>query len=355
VLPENYVGISFNEDRVCNFCIEHKEKKYYGDDVLKKKILSFNDTRQDRDKRYDCVLALSGGRDSSYLLYYLVKVLKLNVLAYSVDNGFIPEQTKINLKRMTDLLNVKLVIEEHDQLSKCIKHHIMSWIRKPSRATIGLLCTGCKHGMILGMSNFAHSNNVPLLIMGSTPFEGKGYKLNLLRYPSKSGKIYSIILGYIMQVLRNPKLVMNMNSAIEQFKEFYYIYNKKNYLNIFKKRQLKKITPYSSHIRWEEDKIVSTISSKLNWEKNADTESTWRGDCDVALLKLYLYKKLLGFNDKDDGLSCLIRDNQITRDEALSRLGTEGDIPDKAIENFLNKLEVDFNELNEAINKIKFN
>ena len=80
------------------------------------------------------MLGLSGGRDSSYLLYYLVKVLNLRVLTYSFDHGFIPEQTKLNMKNMTNILNVKLIIEEYDYLKKFLKHHILSWMHKPSPA-----------------------------------------------------------------------------------------------------------------------------------------------------------------------------------------------------------------------------
>ena len=125
ILPENYPGITFNEEGICNHCITYKERKYHGSEILKEEIDSFLKNKKDRNKNYDCVLALSGGRDSSYLLYYLVKVLNFRVLAYSVDHGFIPEQTKINIKNMTDILNVKLVIEKQVYLKKCLKHHIL--------------------------------------------------------------------------------------------------------------------------------------------------------------------------------------------------------------------------------------
>ena len=78
--------------------------------ALRKKILSHLKNNENRD--YDCVLGFSGGRDSSYLLYYLVTVLNLRVLAFAVDNGFIPEQTITNVERISNLLNVDLVIEK---------------------------------------------------------------------------------------------------------------------------------------------------------------------------------------------------------------------------------------------------
>jgi len=106
ILPENYPGLTFDEAGICNYCTSYKERKYRGWKALKEEINSYLEKKNNRNKDYDLVLGLSGGRDSSYLLYYLVKVMDMKVLAYSVDHGFVPEQTKLNLKNMTDILIV---------------------------------------------------------------------------------------------------------------------------------------------------------------------------------------------------------------------------------------------------------
>ena len=106
-------------------------------------------------------------------------------------------------------------------------------------------------------------------------------------------------------------------------------------------------------MRWLEHDVISTIKNELKWEENPDARSTWRGDCVVALLKLYLYKKTLGFNDKDDGLSCLIRDNQISRQEALERLNKEGELPEKVIKHIVDRLGLNYADLKIALRKIR--
>lgn len=100
---------------------------------------------------------------------------------------------------------------------------------------------------------------------------------------------------------------------------------------------MRKIVPFYHYIRWDEKVIVETIQKELNWEMNPNAKSSWRGDCDIALLKLYLYKKMLGFNDRDDGLSCLVRDGQLSREEAFQRLAKEGDIAQDVINEILEK------------------
>jgi len=352
ILPENYPGITFNEEGICNHCINYKERKYLGGDALKMEIDSFLKTKKDRNDNYDCVLGLSGGRDSSFLLYYLVKYLNLKVLAYSVDHGFIPEQTKQNMKNMTDILNVKLIIEEHNYLKKCIKHHILSWLYKPSPAMIGMLCTGCRIGMDMGILNFAKNNNIPVIIMGGTPIEGAGYKFDIMKINPNSNNITSFILGYLFRLIINPKWILNSTCLITQIKEFYCHYYRK-ILHI--RKDLLKIEPFYSYIGWKENEVISTIENELKWKKNPNTDSTWRGDCDIALLKLYLYKKTLGFNDIDDGLSSLIRDGQINREEALERLKKEEEIPEEVIKKIFDKIGLNYSNLEIALRKTREN
>ena len=63
----------------------------------------------------------------------------------------------------------------------------------------------------------------------------------------------------------------------------------------------------------------------------------WHSDCKVALLKKYILKKTVGFTDQDEVLSKMIRENMITREEALERLG-EDKVPKKLVVEFLTKL-----------------
>ena len=105
ILPANYPGIKFDNKGVCQYCNEHKEIEYVGLESFVKKLEAFNKTKKDRNKDYDCLLGFSGGRDSTYLLYILTKELGLNVLCYSADHGYVPEQTILNMKRATDKVN----------------------------------------------------------------------------------------------------------------------------------------------------------------------------------------------------------------------------------------------------------
>ena len=142
ILPENYPGITFDEDNICNYCKDHKEFQYRGVEALREKINTSLTSDNDRNKEYDCVIGFSDGRDSTYLLHFLVKTLNLNVIAYTAKHDFIPETTMLNMKYAAEILNVKHIIEESDLLKRCLRHTLSSWIYKPSAAMIETFCTG---------------------------------------------------------------------------------------------------------------------------------------------------------------------------------------------------------------------
>jgi tRNA(Ile)-lysidine synthase TilS/MesJ len=105
ILPENYVGLSLDENGICNFCNNYKKGQYLGKEKLLEKINTI--LSKNPERTYDCVVGLSGGRDSSFLLWYVVHELKLKPLAIFVDSGLIPEQTIKNVNETVSLLKTR--------------------------------------------------------------------------------------------------------------------------------------------------------------------------------------------------------------------------------------------------------
>ncbi|MBN1167498.1 MAG: hypothetical protein JXA44_10275 [Methanospirillaceae archaeon] len=116
ILPENYEGLSLDDDGVCNFCNTNKLKKYQGKEKLLEDINGI--LLHHPDRTYDCLVGLSGGRDSTFLLWYVVQELKLKPLAVFVDSGFIPVQTLNNVNHAVTLLDVDLEVVSHEYLKK---------------------------------------------------------------------------------------------------------------------------------------------------------------------------------------------------------------------------------------------
>lgn len=104
--------ISFDSEGVCNYCrlTENLENEYgtgtsegerkFNEIVKKIKIAGKN-------KKYDCVVGVSGGTDSSYMLYLAVKY-GLRPLAVHYDNTWNTAIATENIRKLTQKLKVDL-------------------------------------------------------------------------------------------------------------------------------------------------------------------------------------------------------------------------------------------------------
>ena len=80
ILPDTVPGITFDEKGICNFCHSHSEESCLGEEALEKLISLI----RSKDNKYDCIVPLSGGRDSTFVLYIARAVYNLKVLAVSI-------------------------------------------------------------------------------------------------------------------------------------------------------------------------------------------------------------------------------------------------------------------------------
>jgi len=106
-------NISFNKYGMCNYCTNYlnrlSEIKYNDKnnrEFLLKKTLNKIKIKE-RKKQYDCIVGISGGLDSSYLLY-IIKKLGLRPLAVHLDNGWNSELAVSNIEKLVKKLDVDL-------------------------------------------------------------------------------------------------------------------------------------------------------------------------------------------------------------------------------------------------------
>ncbi|MEM6530782.1 MAG: amino acid adenylation domain-containing protein, partial [Chloroflexota bacterium] len=110
-LASNYPGVTYNADGVCSICdayddYREKAQAYFHDMDEFKTVAERIKSRSSGD--YDCVALLSGGKDSTYMLHGLVEH-GLRVLTFTLDNGYISDGAKANIRRATDALGVEHV------------------------------------------------------------------------------------------------------------------------------------------------------------------------------------------------------------------------------------------------------
>ena len=108
IYDERVPGISFNKELICNYCIQVDNLKNNfgtgtkkGNETLYQIINKIK--KQGTNKKYDCVVGVSGGTDSSYLLYLAKKKWNLRPLAVHYDNTWNSSTATMNIKKVLQI------------------------------------------------------------------------------------------------------------------------------------------------------------------------------------------------------------------------------------------------------------
>ncbi|MES2691174.1 MAG: N-acetyl sugar amidotransferase, partial [Bacteroidota bacterium] len=105
-------GISFNEEGVCNYCIqvdrlEHDYQTGKPEGLKKLEEIIGQIKQEGKNKKYDCVVGVSGGTDSSFLLKQALE-WGLRPLAVHYDNTYNTAIATENIRKVTSKLKVDL-------------------------------------------------------------------------------------------------------------------------------------------------------------------------------------------------------------------------------------------------------
>ena len=356
ILPETFPGIWFDEDGVCNYCLEYQPVRVFGEDELAKVL----DKYSGKGAKYDCLVPISGGRDSSFVLYNVVERFGMRALALTVDSGGITEEGYRNIEKITGALNVDHVWlrdENHIRVAKKntrIRFH--AWLKKPSINTIAPVLNAADKTMNLRIFRYAHKNGIPLVVggnnIGNSTFEQEHFKTGYMGvFPDERG-MYSVFdrvkLTFLFgwEFLKNPH---NFHwSVFREYVSGAFVYF---FESLLKPRDVDTLGLYD-YVYWREDQVIPTVK-RLGWSGASDTEATWRID-DVAYPLIdYIYLRLVGFNEFDEFYSKLIREGQISRDEALKRCMVEHAPRLPSIMRLLDELGVSKEQLDNVLERYR--
>jgi len=307
-MPSTVHGITYDEQGVCSYCRSYLPESYYGEEELYRIIEETK--RKKRD--YDCIVPLSGGRDSTYILYYAKKNLDMKVLAVNYDNEFSPEFTKANIKRACEILKVDYVSvrSKRDYVKKIAKHSMLASTEFGQYGE----CVGCTYGYRSVVYRKAREYSIPLILWGESKEEDTaGMEMKafepIRRHEGKYKKLINKDF-YAAEIYR-------LLQRLELFLSWKHVFSRR-FDPIFKDDKIKQIRIFD-YVSWDRRRIKETIQNELQWEKPAELVSTWRADCALVALTNYYYIKLLGCSKSCFGYTKMINSGQMDRVEALEQ------------------------------------
>lgn len=307
VIPESFPGISFDSDGVCSICKKFKEQK--------RLIASKKDLRGKLDKliseskskklKYDALVAYSGGKDSSFLIYTLKQKYGLNLLAVTFDNGFMSDNAFDNMRNVLDKLNIDHLIVKPGQaiLKKIFLESLVPDIYPSYLTKCGSgICISCIR-MVNNMSlRIALEKQIPMVMFGNSPgqiIQSENeiiYKDNTIPYEIRK----NLFKPLVKKLGEDVYYYLMLNQDEYKMKPFPYT------INIF------------PIIGYDEGEIYKTIK-ELGWKKPEDVDPN-STNCQLNSLGIVKHMENFKFHPYDYEMSMLVRLGKISREKALIRV-----------------------------------
>lgn len=344
ILPETFPGIKFDKKGVCNYCRSYQKITVKGKKALEKILSQY----RNKGGKVDCIVTTSGGRDSTFVLYQIVKKYGMKVLAVTYDWGMMTPEAHKNWELTNKLLNIEHIIIKTDtkKIKRHIRMNIKAWLKKPHLGMVPIFTQGDKQAEYY-INKLAKRLKIPLIITGAgNDFETTGFKHGFLGVGggmnirgvgmnlSTKSKI-QLLICYILQHLKNPAY---LNSSIIEMAKAYFI----QYINSGSKNI--KWLHFYHYYMWNEDEMLSTIRKELDWRSPEDTILTWRTDDCTAPFYNYLHYTMAGFTENDTFRSNQIREGVLSREGALKIVKKENRPRTKAIKKYLESLNLSFDD-----------
>ncbi len=168
LLPETYETIEYDTANVCNICRgkQYREEKI---DWSARKVMLDELVEQYRGKYdYDCIVPFSGGKDSTYTLWYLINEYKLKPLVVRFDHGFMRDTLEENNTRTFKKLGVDVISFTPNW--KLAKRLMLEALKRK-----GDFCWHCHTGIFSYPMHIAVKFNVPLVFWGEPSSEYTQY------------------------------------------------------------------------------------------------------------------------------------------------------------------------------------
>jgi len=167
-LPETVEGIRFDEMGICTAC-QSSEQKMHIDWTQREGQLReiLERAKASAQGGYDCIIPISGGKDSFFQLHVLVKQYKMNPLTVTFNHNWLSETGYKNLMLALETFDV-------DHIQYTPNRRLVNHLARKSLTKIGDSCWHCHAGVGAFPLQVAVKWKIPLLIWGESIAESSG-------------------------------------------------------------------------------------------------------------------------------------------------------------------------------------
>ena len=333
VMDTSDTGIKFDHNGICDYCQNYFRKilpNWTENLNNKKKLNNKIDQiiKEGRGKKYNCIIGLSGGVDSSYVAYIAKEKFGLNPLLYHVDAGWNSNIAVSNIEKLVDYLKLDLYTE------------VIDWFEMRDlqnsyfKSGVAHLDTPQDHAFFAGLYNFAEKNDIKYVLTGAN------FSTECIREPLE-WHYHASDLRQILDIQKrfgSLRLANYPMASVFKFKIYYRFF-----------RGIKVFKPLN-YIEFKKEDAINELNHKFGWQKYAHKhyESRFTKFCEG-----YWLPARFGFDKRRAHFSSLILTGQMTRLEAIEKLkisSYDNELHDSEMNYVANKLGISITQLNDYFN-----
>jgi N-acetyl sugar amidotransferase len=301
--PETQEGVTFDEMGFCTACRSSEEKMHIDWSVREKELEKIlNEAREKAGDNYDCILPISGGKDSFFQAHVLVNIYKMKPLAVTYSHNWFSETGFYNLQLCLEVFNL-------DHLQFTPARGLVNKLARKSLGVIGDSCWHCHSGVGAFPLQVATKFKIPLLIWGESDAENDGRS----SYQCKSVKFDRDYFNKVSAKLTAEEMVdSNISSKdIHPFKlPSYQEINDTGVWGIH----------LGDYIFWDEERQTEFIRDTYGW-RETEMEGAYKGyksaECIMAGMHDFTCYLKRGFGRTTWQASVDVRNGLISRKEGF--------------------------------------
>ncbi len=329
VMDTTDANIKFDTSGVCDHCNTFKSDILPNWDNGKNEnaelIKLADKIKKDKSSKneFDCIIGMSGGIDSSYLLYVAKVILGLNPLVFHVDAGWNTKVAVNNIEKLIDKLNLDLFTEVIDwnemrDLQLSFFKSGVSHIDAPQ-----------DHAFFATMYKFAEKHNVKYILTGGNlSTECVRNPIEWMYYQSDSVQLMDIHKRFGQSKLVNFPITNILKHKV--------------YLPYLKNIKVVRPLDLTKYIK---DDAIDLLVNEFGWEAYPQKHFESRF---TKFYEGYWLPTRFGFDTRKVQFSSLILTGQMSRDEAINKLSKpsyDKETIDNDKEYIANKLNIEVSEL----------
>lgn len=333
--PSTIEGITFDSLGICNVCQSSENKMRIEWNKREEELRNIlNKAKESSGNNYDCVLPISGGKDSFYQAHVLTKVYKLNPLAVTFSHNWYSETGFYNLQLCLETFNL-----DHLQFTPARK--TVNNLAKKSLSLIGDSCWHCHAGVGAFPLQVAVMYKIPLLVWGESLNEADGrstYNCPTVKFDRDY--FTKVSARYTAEEIADKDVPVDrlQGFVLPSYAEI----DKTGVWGIH----------LGDYIFWDDERQTEFIIDNYGW-KETQMEGTYKryksAECIMSGMHDYTCYLKRGFGRSTWQASVDVRNGILTREEAMELINYHDSTEPQVLDYYLDITGIDKEEFNKII------